>query len=87
MAQQSDTLIIESLKDRLLLLEKKLDSDIITLLGPIMYGVEQRIFRALNSIPTDKRRKNLTIILQTPGGVVEVVERMVHAIRYHHIEI
>jgi len=33
------------------------------------------------------RRARMAMILETPGGIVEVVERMVHVIRYHYGEV
>jgi membrane-bound ClpP family serine protease len=82
-----DSVVVDLLKNRVSELEVKLNADCIALYGPIMYGVEQRLIQALNMVPSQNRRKNLAVILDTPGGVVEVVDRMVQAIRYNYQEV
>lgn len=86
MSQASlDQVVIESLRNRMLQLEVELDMDGICLRGPILYGVEQRFNQALNQVP--QRRDGLAIILDTPGGVVEVAERMVQCCRHFYKEV
>src|SRR5262245_3422877 len=80
-----DEVVIETLKSRLKDLENKTDSDCISLFGPIMYGVEQRVDQALGLIPT--RRRTLSVLLETPGGIIEVVDRMVGTTRHLYEEV
>lgn len=82
-----DSAIVDLLKTRIKDLETKTDTDFMTLYGPIMYGVDQRFIQGLNAVPNGSRRANLSIILETPGGVVEVVERMVQAVRTLYTEV
>jgi hypothetical protein len=62
-------------------LEKRLDADVMAIVGPIMYGAEERVRIACES--RNEKRPRLAVVLSTDGGVIEVVERMVLAIRYH----
>lgn len=60
--------------------EDRLDADTVAFIGPIMPGREQQLRTALDSLGSN-RRSALAVILDTPGGIVEVVERVVTAIR------
>lgn len=66
-------------------LEKKLDADVMAIIGPIYDGVEDQVRQAIEA-RGDKRRK-LAVVLDTGGGVIEVVERMVNTIRHHYQEV
>ena len=66
-------------------LEKRLERDVIAFMGPIFFGVDDAIRRAIEARP--KRRSGLAVVLESPGGVVEVVERMVDTIRHHYAEV
>ena len=61
--------------------EDRLAADAVAFIGPIMPGHEQQLRRALDSLGPD-RRAALAVILDTPGGIVEVVERVVTTIRF-----
>jgi len=67
-------------------LEEELDADVTTVFGPILYGSDNHLRAALETITPSNRRK-IAIILDTPGGIVEVVERMVEIIRHHYKEV
>ncbi len=66
-------------------IEKQLNADVLTLVGPIQAGVEHKMRSALE--PMKERQKKLAIILQTAGGVVEVAERMVGVVRHFYPEV
>ena len=57
----------------------KIDADVVAIIGPILPGLEQRLRHAMDML-RDKE-SSVAVILDTPGGVVEVVERMVTALR------
>lgn len=61
--------------------EDRLAADAVAFIGPIMPGREQQLRMALDSLGSD-RRPALAVILDTPGGIVEVVERVVTTIRF-----
>ncbi|MCB9936345.1 MAG: serine dehydrogenasease [Planctomycetes bacterium] len=76
--------------------EKELDrlaSDIETLLDADVMGIFGDIFDLLDVDVRDaienrtKRSKKLAVVLDTMGGVIEIVERMVQAIRHHYHEV
>lgn len=66
-------------------LEQKLDADVMAIIGPIVPGVETKVRHAAEA--TKNKRKKLAVILSTPGGVVEIVERMVTILRHHYGEV
>jgi ClpP class serine protease len=72
----------KSLKSALVALEKKLDSDVIAVLGPVVPGADRKVRDALEALP--KHRERLVVILQTGGGLVEVAERMVTVFRHFY---
>lgn len=73
------------LNERLGELEKKLDADLMSFSGPILFGMDERVRDAVEGI-TPKRNR-LVIILDTGGGIVEVVERMVDTLRHHYADV
>lgn len=57
-----------------------LDADVVTIVSPILPGLELRLRDAIDALPD--RKDSVVVILDTQGGVVEVVERMVTALRH-----
>lgn len=82
-----DEVAINLLKERIFNLEKEISADCVTFYGPIMYGVEQRFNQALKNVPKESRRKALAVILDTPGGIVEVTDRMVQCTRHFYQDV
>lgn len=66
-------------------LENILGADLLCMNGPIVYGLDIQLRQYLENFT--ERKTKLAIILETPGGVVEVVERMVDTIRYFYTEV
>lgn len=74
----------ETIKDDLNRLLNDIESlsdncDALTIIGPILPGLDQIVRNAIESI--ENKKDGLIIIHSTNGGVVEVVERMVSVIR------
>lgn len=61
------------------------DADAMSIVSPIVSGVDTTIRDAIDKKETKKRK--MAIVLETPGGVVEVVERMVEVIRNFYQEV
>ncbi len=80
-----DTISGDWLETKIRQIETHADIDVVTIWGPIASGVDHRLRFALE--PLKKKRRALAVVLNTPGGSVEVVERMVTAIRYHYDEV
>lgn len=60
------------------------NAEAIALVGPIIGGLERALRDALEAIPNREEQKSIVVILDTPGGIVEVVQRMVTTIRFHY---
>ena len=71
--------------DRLREIEDGVSADAITILSPIVWGLEHRVRAAVE--PRKDRRSALLVVLDTPGGVAEVVERIVRIFREHYKEV
>ncbi len=66
-------------------IENILNSDVISIKSPIVYTLDFRVREAIESI--DDKRPSLVIIHDTPGGIVEVVQRIVDCIRHFYDEV
>lgn len=66
-------------------IEGMLEADGLTIISPIQGGLEHRVKHAIEA--REQRRRSLFVILDTPGGVVEVVERIVRVLRQHYVEV
>lgn len=85
---QLDANVKETLKQRVIEIEKDFDADVIFYYGPI-YPSVQRAFRdfieQLKAEPDTKDR--LVVFLNSPGGSAETVEKLVEIIRFHYREV
>lgn len=79
-----DKRVKADLDQGLVSMEAALSADVVSFVGPIFPGHERRLREALDAL--DDRRESVAVILDTLGGVVEVVERMVRAIRSRYKE-
>ncbi|MCY3924456.1 MAG: serine dehydrogenasease [bacterium] len=70
---------------RLQAIEVMLDADGLTIISPMQEGVEHTAKVTIEA--REERRNTLFVILDTPGGVVEVVERIVRVLREHYSEV
>lgn len=66
-------------------IEEILKADALTIFSPILYGLENRVKAAIELF--SERKSRIAVVLDTIGGVVEVVERLVHFIRHHYDEV
>ena len=87
MLKPLDRHIREDLNRRLTLIGTELRADVVTIVSPILPGLELRLRDAIDALP--ERQRSVVVILDTPGGVVEVVERMVTALRaiYNYVTV
>lgn len=83
-----DELFKSELNQKLGLLEEHFKADFLTFYGPIVPGLEQTILTLIEDLAKDPGKKDtLFIILITPGGSAETVERFVNIIRHHYNEV
>ncbi len=80
-----DTVVRSKLDELRAHLEDQLNSDVVALFGALIYGADHKTRLAVEALP--KKRDRLCVVLDTPGGVVEVVERIVEALRHHYTEV
>ncbi len=79
----SNHYIENELNTRLVALEKELGSDVITLVAPMFAGIDD-VLRAVVEEIDGSRQDNLSIVLETDGGSIEVVERIADVLRHHY---
>lgn len=63
-----------------------LDSDVIVIKSPIKFGLDQAIRHEIENLDSDstKRSARLSVIVETTGGYIEVVERIYNVFRRHY---
>ncbi|MBE2281271.1 MAG: serine dehydrogenasease [Ignavibacteriaceae bacterium] len=83
-----DSTIHELLNDKLLRLENHFNADFLFFYGPITDFLDNPFRDLIEELKSDPNSSNtLFIILNTPGGSVETVERLVNITRYHYTEV
>jgi hypothetical protein len=83
-----DRTIKEILNQNLEKLESHFDSDVVFYFGEIHPSYEKLFRDFIEILKEDKPGKDrLTILLNTPGGSAETVEKMVEIIRHHYKEV
>ena len=80
-----DVCINSQLNQHIYKIEEVLTCDAIAIFSPILYGLDSKVKEAIEL--NKNKKKSLVIILDTSGGVVEVVERMVNTIRNFYQEV
>ncbi len=89
MRQIFDETIKETLNYRLRKLEEYFNADVIFHYGEIHPSLEKAFRDFIEQLKKDTEfdRNKLVIILNTPGGSAETVEKMVSVIRFHYEEV
>lgn len=73
------------LDDRLRAIEAGFDADGLAIYGPIEFGLDDRVRRVVEDLKTQARNgKHLVVLVDTDGGYLDVVNRMVDTIRHHY---
>ena len=70
------------LDDYLARLEGAVAGDVIVFVGPLISGADEIIRNTLEAIRAKKPK--LVVLLETDGGYIEVVERIVNTLRHHY---
>lgn len=81
----SSSIAIKWLHSKLKEIEDHLNLDALTIFGPITETVDHRVRFAIESLP--EHRNGLLVVIDTPGGIVEVTERIVTIIRHNYKEV
>ena len=83
-----DRVMKDLLNERLSRIEEHLDGDAAFLLGPIFPQLTRSFRDFIENLPgTKSRSSRLILLLNTPGGDVETVEKLVEIIRHHYQEV
>ncbi len=64
----------------------KLTADVLGMVGPILRGYDDAVRQALEtySAKRDDHSQSVAVVLDTQGGIIEVVERIAKTIRHHY---
>lgn len=62
--------------------EEAKNANVVAVVSPILPGLDRRLRDAIETV--EARKDSIAVILDTPGGIVEVVERMVATLRSHY---
>lgn len=76
--------LVAALDEQAVRIEEMLDRDVLSICGPIEGNLDYRVRQALEAVPPKKRREGLAVYLETPGGLIQLVERMVTSMRFHY---
>lgn len=78
----TSAIIEDELSNRISKVELVTNSDAITFIGPILYGVDDVIRNAVDELQNKKSR--LLFVLETSGGYIEVAQRIADVTRHHY---
>ncbi len=81
----SNTAVEALLNTRIQAVGEAAGADVLAYLGPMDFGIEDEIKYAVEDI--QDRRDRLMVVLETPGGFVEVAERIANIFRYHYTRV
>ncbi|MFH0982724.1 MAG: ATP-dependent Clp protease proteolytic subunit [Planctomycetota bacterium] len=93
------TTFVEKQLDRLAgEIEQRLSSHVMAIVGPIYPGVDDAVRQAVEARPPAPAKektvtspatsqKSLALVIDTPGGIIEVVERIVNIVRHHYDDV
>jgi ClpP class serine protease len=78
----ANEVIEEHLDDHLDQLEQEFAADVLSFVGPILFGADDAIRETVER--RAPKRKKLSVVLETTGGYIEVVQRIVDTLRRHY---
>ncbi|MFW8596215.1 SDH family Clp fold serine proteinase [Cribrihabitans neustonicus] len=82
----SNLYIEHELDQRLKQLASAMESDVITIVSPMAPGIDDIVRGYVEDIADtqEERQDDLSVILETNGGSIEVVERIANVLRHHY---
>lgn len=83
--QPLDATVKARLDGYLKAIDDALNADVVAFVSPILPGLDHRLRNAIEAI--GERKNSISVILDTPGGIVEVVERMVATLRSNYQDV
>ncbi|MBK6999298.1 MAG: ATP-dependent Clp protease proteolytic subunit [Rhodoferax sp.] len=86
--REFDNQVRETLRQRVVAIEKLLSGDVIFYYGPIFPSVQKRFRDFIEQLKENgENQTRLIVFLNTPGGHAETVEKLVEIIRFHYQEV
>lgn len=61
-----------------------LQGDILAFSGALIHGIDDIFRNALERLRQESESKKIVVVLETPGGYIEVVQRIVETLRFHY---
>jgi hypothetical protein len=80
--RDANRIIEDQLDERLGAIEKSVDADVLTYMGPMYAPADDLIKEAIEAIP--QRRNTLMCILETAGGYISTAEQIARIFRHHY---
>lgn len=84
---KADEVIASTLSHGNVALGKEFEADVVSIFAPMAYGIDDLVRNEIENLIEDSGTKNpskLLVVLETNGGYVEVVERIVRVLRKHY---
>jgi hypothetical protein len=81
----SELLVLDQLKHFSEVLEDKFSSDVLSLIGPIHFGIEKVVREVVEG--REHKRHKLLVLVETDGGYIEVTQRIADTIRHHYRQV
>ncbi len=82
-----DSAVKQRLDSDVARIEQAFEANGLGMVGPIRFGIDGLVRTALEAIPPASKKNRLAVVVDTPGGIVEVVERIVDVVRHHFAEV
>src|SRR5579859_795548 len=80
----ANSLIEEQLDTHLGKIETEASSDALAFNGQIVNGIEDFIRDAVERRKADSQREKLSVLLETPGGYIDIAQRIADTFRHHY---
>jgi hypothetical protein len=80
--RDSNNIIELQLGERAMAVERATNADVLTYMGPISPPADDLIKDAVEDI--NNRRAGIMVVLETPGGYIDVAERIARILRHHY---
>lgn len=80
--RDANRIIEEQLETRVATLESVSDADVLSYIGPIYPMASEMIKDGIEALP--EKRKNVLVLLETGGGLMDVAERIAIILRHHY---
>lgn len=65
--------------------EAHANADVLTVISPIMFGLDDQVRTCLEAC--EQRKSKLAVVLETNGGYIQTAERIANTIRHHYADV